>query len=132
MRKTRILLQNGTFILFVGVACGTEGPVTYHKDVRPIIEAKCSSCHSDGEIAPFSLDNYAAVYNRRALIKYVVAERIMPPWLAGLDCADYVYDGSLTNNQIGTLVRWVDTGAREGKANVYDGPKAFAGCTGSR
>src|SRR5688572_6342772 len=33
-------------------------PVTWHQDIAPIMALKCSGCHTDGGIAPFSLASY--------------------------------------------------------------------------
>src|SRR3954463_11957512 len=59
-----------------------SGPLTFHKDVAPIVYEKCSYCHRPGEAAPFSLLSYADVAQRVKKIQEVTARRLMPPWLA--------------------------------------------------
>src|SRR4051812_12807483 len=90
-----------------GDSTGTTPPatssLTYYKDVKPIVERRCVTCHRDGGIAPFALTDYKGVADNRAAIRVAVASRIMPPWLARKGCADYVADRTLTDAQIDTL-----------------------------
>ncbi len=55
-------------------------PYTYYGEAKAIIEDKCANCHQPGEIAPFSLTNYQAVYAVRAAVAQQIASRAMPPW----------------------------------------------------
>src|SRR5882672_2756368 len=56
-------------------------PLTFHKDVAPIIFNHCSTCHHPGEAAPFDLLTYADVKKRAWQIADMTARRLMPPWL---------------------------------------------------
>ena len=87
---------------------------TYYRDVKPILDARCTNCHFSGGIAPFSLQTYAQARRQRAAIADAVARRHMPPWHADSRVRAYKYDLSLTNAQIATLTRWARTGARAG------------------
>ena len=86
----------------------------YFKDVRPIIQARCVSCHRVGGIAPFKLTTYRDAYAHRAEIARAVRSRIMPPWRAQPGIRKYRYDISLSSTQIGTITRWVAQGAKQG------------------
>ncbi|MGJ1317630.1 cytochrome c [Sphingobacterium spiritivorum] len=88
---------------------------TYYKDIQPIISKNCSSCHKPGESAPFSLLTYNDVSKRSSFIKKVVQDRYMPPWIADNSYVHFANDRSLTQNEIETIVKWVDNGAKEGK-----------------
>ena len=55
-------------------------PVTYYKDVEPIVQSHCLGCHSKGGIAPFQLDTYEAVKGMSASIVAATKAGIMPPW----------------------------------------------------
>lgn len=90
-----------------------EGP-TYVRDIQPLLQIKCVGCHSEGGIAPFSLDGYDAVSAEKSAVRSAVADRRMPPWMPADGCADYLGDRSLTDDQIDTLVRWIDEGAAPG------------------
>ena len=92
--------------------------VTFTRDVAPILQSKCQECHQPGSIAPMSLITYedARKYARR--IKTKVSARLMPPWhidkTVGIQA--YKNDRSLSDEQIATLVKWVDDGTPLGTA----------------
>lgn len=90
--------------------------VTYHKDVRPILERRCTNCHKKGGIGPFTLDSYDKAFALRSAIKNAVQSRRMPPWHAGKDCQQYHGNVTLSDLQIQTIVDWVDGKAPEGDA----------------
>src|SRR5690349_4891100 len=71
--------------------------VTYWQTVKPIFDAKCVTCHQQGGIAPFLLDNYADAFERHELIRDAVTSRLMPPWLAADGCTEYQHDRSLSD-----------------------------------
>lgn len=87
---------------------------TYAHDIQPLLQVKCGGCHDDGGIGPFPLETYEQVNAVKGAVKTAVADRTMPPWPADDACADYTGDRSLTDQQIDTIVRWVDGGARAG------------------
>ncbi len=91
-----------------------EPALTWHRDIKPIVERSCISCHTDGGIGPFSLEEYAFAFQFKDRIADQVANRIMPPWLAAPGCAEYQHDPSLPQEEIDTIVAWVDLGAPEG------------------
>lgn len=86
----------------------------YHRDVKPIIDAKCNQCHAEGGIGPFPLVTYDDVKLMSGLIKDEVTARRMPPWPPNKSCNEYRGDRSLSDEQIETIVKWVDEGAAEG------------------
>lgn len=88
--------------------------LTYHRDVAPLMQEKCGGCHVESGIAPFPLETYAQVLERREEIREAVQSRTMPPWLPGPGCAEYVGDLSLSEEQIALITDWVDRGGREG------------------
>ena len=56
-------------------------PVTYSRDIAPLIEQNCAACHRPGEAAPFSLLTYEDVRKHARQIVAVTKSRYMPPWL---------------------------------------------------
>jgi hypothetical protein len=64
-------------------------PLTWHKDVRALVEERCSGCHSEGQIGPFNLVDYASVYAVRDAVASSVQSGSMPPWQAAKGCNDY-------------------------------------------
>src|SRR5262249_30448129 len=56
------------------------GPVTFHRDVLPILQGHCQTCHRPGAVAPFALVTYRQAVNWAADIKQYTQARKMPPW----------------------------------------------------
>lgn len=91
-----------------------ETELTYYRDVKPIVDAKCGGCHVAGGIGPFPLTTASEVASMRALIAIEVAAKRMPPWPAGPDCNTYKGDRSLSDEQIAPLVTWSEEAGAEG------------------
>jgi hypothetical protein len=91
-------------------------PVTFSKDVAPIFQAKCQSCHEPGSIGPMSLVTYRDARPWARSIKNRVETRQMPPWHIdrSVGIQKFKNDMSLTDDQLATIVAWVDQGAPEG------------------
>ena len=98
-------------------AQGTAGAeVTFSKDVAPIFQAKCQVCHRPGSIGPMSLLTYddARPWSRcdpRA--RGGARHAALAPGQDGRHPALH-QRRSLTDQQIDTIVRWVDAGAPRG------------------
>ena len=88
--------------------------VTFTKDVAPIFFKQCAECHREGEIAPFSVMSYKDVRPWAKSIREKVVSREMPPWHADPKHGDWLNDRRLTQQQIDTIIAWVDGGAQEG------------------
>ena len=99
--------------------------VTFSKDVAPIFQAKCQECHQPNSIAPMSLITYKEARPWARSIKERVATRQMPPWHIdrSVGVQKFKNDMSLTDEQVATVVRWVDAGAPEGDPKDLPPPK---------
>src|SRR5258706_5443008 len=95
---------------------GAREQVTFSKDVAPILQAKCQECHQPNSIAPMSLITFQEARPWARSMKERVMTRQMPPWHIdqGVGVQKFKNDMSLTNEQINTIVRWVDGGALQG------------------
>src|SRR5689334_11341386 len=80
--------------------------LTFSEDVAPIVFNKCATCHRPGEAAPFSLQSYADVKRRGALISAAVTSGLMPPWKAST--GDYAFRGDrrLSAPEIDVIKQW--------------------------
>ena len=87
---------------------------TFSRDVAPIVYAKCIQCHQPGEVAPMSLIDYRDVAPWAASIRTQLVEQKMPPFHSHSRYGLLVTTPRLTQREIDTIVRWVDTGAPEG------------------
>jgi hypothetical protein len=99
--------------------------VTFNKDVLPILQKNCQSCHRPGEVAPMSLLTYEATRPWARAIKTAVLSKKMPPWFAGATPRHFTNERKLTESEINTLVAWVDNGAIEGDAKDRPAPLQF-------
>jgi len=100
--------------------------VTFSKDVAPILYNNCVYCHRPGEVAPFSLLTYQSARPWARSVKRMVVERRMPPWLADPHYSSFSNDRRLTDQQIQTIVAWVDGDAKEGSPADMPTPPRFA------
>ena len=99
---------------------------TFSRDVAPIFYNRCVSCHRPGEVAPMSLITYRDVRPWAAAIREKVSTRAMPPWHADPKYGRFRNDPSLTQQEIDTIVAWVNGGAREGDPAARPPLPAFA------
>jgi hypothetical protein len=108
-------------------AAATSGSstTTFNKDVAPILQQHCQSCHRPGEAAPMSLLTYKQARPWAAAIKEAVALKKMPPWFADPHYGKWSNDRSLSKPEIDTIARWVDSGAPEGDAKDAPAPIKF-------
>jgi thiol-disulfide isomerase/thioredoxin len=95
---------------------------TFHKDVAPILNRRCVSCHRPGTAAPFSLLSFSDATAQAEMLAEVVVDQRMPPWFANSKHGKFQNDPSLTRTERETLVRWVRSGRAEG--NPQDAPAA--------
>ena len=103
--------------LFAGVvasAATTQSPVTFYKDVLPVLQRHCQGCHRPGEVAPMSFLDYQSTRPWAKAMKAAVLERKMPPWLADPHYGKFANDRRLTDADIKALVTWSDAGAPQG------------------
>jgi hypothetical protein len=98
----------------------TKTRFTYHKDVRPIFEKRCGSCHREGGAAPMSLLRYKDTFPWAVAIKNHVLALSMPPWFADERYGTYRHSSSLTASEVDTIVDWCLGGTPEG--NPGDSP----------
>src|SRR5579864_5162341 len=79
---------------------------TFNKDVLPILQNNCQSCHRPNQIAPMSFLTYQDVRPWAQAIKNVVLTKKMPPWFADPQYGHFSNERKLSDFEIKTLVRW--------------------------
>lgn len=100
----------------VTTAAAAEGAKTFTKDVAPILQRSCVTCHRPGAMAPMSLMTYEDARPWARAIKTRVSSREMPPWHIDrtIGIQKFKDDPSLSDAEIATVVAWVDAGAPRG------------------
>jgi mono/diheme cytochrome c family protein len=88
--------------------------VSWHREVRPIIFGRCSTCHVEGGHAPFALTGYPEAAAYAPAIRDAVLHKRMPPWQPASCCNQFADNFGLSDPQIELIVRWIDQGAEEG------------------
>jgi hypothetical protein len=108
-------------------AADAAKPVTFSKDIAPILQAKCQECHQPNSIAPMSLITYEEARPWARSIRERVSTRQMPPWHIdkGVGVQKFKNDMSLSDQQIDAIVSWVDQGAPQGNPKDMPAPKAL-------
>ena len=89
-------------------------PVSFSKEIAPILFEHCAGCHRPGQLAPFSVLDYASVRPRARQIAEAAARRTMPPWLPEPGYGEFRGATRLREEQIALLGRWVREGAQGG------------------
>ncbi len=91
-----------------------RAPVTFSRDVAPILFQNCAACHRPDGIAPFPLLTYEDARRHAPAIVTATRDRVMPPWKPEPGYGEFQDERRLTKEQIATLARWVEDGAIEG------------------
>src|SRR5262249_35672450 len=114
-----------TTVLFAAGALAADqpSPVTFYKDVLPILQMNCQTCHRPGQMGPMSLLTYESTRPWAKAIKEAVVIRKMPPWFANPDVGHFVKDRWLAQSDISVLGNWADSSAPKG--DPKDAPPAL-------
>jgi mono/diheme cytochrome c family protein len=100
---------------FTRISASPRPVPTFAKDVAPIVFNKCATCHRPGEGAPMLLTSYQEVRPWAKAIREQVVERSMPPWHADAGSSlKFRNDRRLSQQEIDTVVAWVDGGSPKG------------------
>ncbi len=125
MKQTALMVLGAAVIL--SGAANAAGPVTFSKDVLPILQENCQNCHRpggqnmSGMIAPMSLMTYNEVRPWAKAIARAVEAKEMPPWHASEEQHGlFKNERTLTDGEIATLLAWVNQGSKRG--NPSDAP----------
>src|SRR5438270_2604985 len=97
-----------------------SGAPTFYKNVLPILQDHCQSCHRSGEVAPMPLMTYEQTRPWAGAMADAVETKRMPPWFADPRYGHFANDVSLTPPQIATISMWAASGAPAG--NERDAP----------
>jgi len=109
------------FPIVLAMAASVSAAPTFYKDVLPVLQRNCQSCHRAGEAAPMALLTYQDARPWAAAIKQAVLAKKMPPWFADTAYGHFANDRTLSKPDLDTMVAWVDGGAVAG--NPKDAPK---------
>jgi thiol-disulfide isomerase/thioredoxin len=106
-------------------AAPKAGRVTYCRDVAPLLQKHCQSCHRPGQIAPFALTDYKQAAGWARMIQEVLEEGRMPPWHADPRHGKFSNDPSLKPEDKRRILAWVEAGCPEGDPKDLPPPASF-------
>jgi len=127
MKNAFHVLMSATALIAMSAAALAEEQVTFTKNIAPILQDHCLVCHRVGTFAPMSLVTYEQARPWAKSIKQKVLAREMPPWFIdkNVGVQHFSNDISLSDQDIATLVKWVDGGALMGNPADMPPPRAF-------
>src|SRR5437899_1323009 len=108
-------------------SAAAQSQITFTKDVAPILQNKCQVCHRPDTFAPMSLLTYEDARPWAKAMKEKAITRMMPPWYIDKDVGvrHFKNDVSLSDAEIATIVKWVDSGAPKGNPADMPPPRQF-------
>ncbi len=95
--------------------------ITFYADVASIVQQKCQRCHRPNASGPFSLINYEEIEARTEAIRFVLEEKIMPPWYIEPGYGPWANDFGLSDEERAKILAWIDSGSIKG--NPEDAPE---------
>jgi mono/diheme cytochrome c family protein len=100
---------------------------TFTKDIAPIFQQKCEACHRPDSMAPMSLMTYEEVRPFVRGIRTRVEGRQMPPWSIDktIGIQEFKNDRSLSEDQIATILKWIDSGSPKGDMKDMPAPMTW-------
>src|SRR6188474_2348984 len=110
-------------------AAPPKDEVTFTRDIAPILQRSCQSCHRPDGAGPMPLLTYedARPYARAIKTKTGLGPHagVMPPWFVekNIGIQKFKNDPSLSDEEIAKIAKWADSGAPRG--NAADMPPAI-------
>ena len=111
--------------MFLSLLCFFVATPTFYKDVAPILQNHCQSCHRPGQIGPMPLLTYTQARAKAKSIDQMVRSRKMPPWFADPQFGHFANDPSLSADEIQTITAWVESGTPAGDPHDAPPPKQW-------
>ena len=115
MRKWLIVLL--ALVLFPSPARPASDPPeepTFAEHIAPLVFDNCTTCHRPGQVAPFSLLNFADTRKHAKTMLRVMKDRFMPPWQPEPGHGEFRGERRLSDAQIALFEQWLKTGMAEG------------------
>ncbi|MBY0433538.1 MAG: cytochrome c, partial [Cyclobacteriaceae bacterium] len=108
-------MRAGVLLLLLCSRLASSQPVTFFKDIQPILIKNCSECHRPGGIGPFSLQTYEEVSSKGKFVAHVTQTKYMPPWKADPSFRSFRNERTLLAADIELIDTWVKAGMPKGK-----------------
>ncbi|MCH2173735.1 redoxin family protein [Myxococcota bacterium] len=125
----------GCIIHFPSQKQHRQNPLSYSKDIAPILQNNCVKCHHDGGIAPWSMSSHEMVRGWSLMMREVLMTRRMPPGQIDPYVGKAIREvNGLSVEEKQKLVHWINAGAQrtEGEGDplaelTFDDPRYSLG-----
>ncbi|MEM6378570.1 MAG: cytochrome c, partial [Bacteroidota bacterium] len=114
----RLMIISLLFVIGLSTSNTATAQINFSEHIAPIIYDNCTSCHRQGEVGPMPLTSYEEVSSWAPMIEYVTAIKYMPPFPPDETYSHFLYEKSLTNEQIQMIADWVDAGTPQGDPSL--------------
>lgn len=122
---TLALVAGLATISLQGIRAEDAEPITYTKNIAPLLQSRCVECHRAQGLAPFDLQSYDQTRAHAKAIRKMVHDGKMPPWSLDPKVGKWKNDPTLTSEQIAMIDKWVESGTLEGDKKDLPEPRAF-------
>jgi hypothetical protein len=94
----------------------TDAPAapTYHRDIAPLLDRHCTTCHAPGLAGPFRLDTLDEARHHAEFALVAMQSGTMPPWMPDRDCRTYADERGMSPDEVAQFSRWLEAGLPEG------------------
>lgn len=114
------------------MACNQEKKlpeqVTYEAHIKPLLQTHCNYCHYKNS-GHLPLTSFVDAKRFSSSIKYVVDQRIMPPWPADPHYSSFLNQRVLDEYDKQLITKWINDGLREGdktaQTNIMNSANPF-------
>ena len=112
--NTRVVSASGCDLNFPVKEMHADAVPDYSTEVAPLIVEQCASCHREGGIGPFAMDSHLMLQGWSPMIREVLLTKRMPPTQVDPDIGHFENARYMTEDDLQTLVHWIDAGAPRG------------------
>ncbi len=102
-------------------------PLTYYKDIKPLMHSNCETCHRPGDIGPYPLETYENVKQHAQMALGSMRSGSMPPWSPDPECRHYKGERLMSAEDIATFAAWVEQGMEKGEESDWVLPEQEGG-----
>ena len=120
------------FVFFIVLAIpsrskvqASTSPVTYSRQIAPILYKNCSGCHHTGGSGPFPLTTYVEAKRWASTIETVTQSHYMPPWLPEPGHGNFADSRRMSTDEIALIREWATSGAPEGNPAEAPPPPSY-------
>jgi len=102
-----------------------ENDITFNQHVSRVLQKHCVECHRNGEIGPFSMDNYGEVAGWSETIIETINNGRMPPWHADSNHGDFANSRHMPEVDKQIIRDWIAGGLKEGDSSLSPTPAEY-------